>query len=272
MRPIDTAHNAANAAAKVLMKYFTTGTSMRAKRGDEVPYDLVSDADLEAERTIAAVIRESFPDHTILGEEEESGSIDAEHLWIIDPLDGTNNFAHALPNFASSIAYYEQGQPICGVVDAPALNERFEAERDGGARRNAEIIHCGRQTRLDQVLIGCGFYYDRGDMMRATLATVESLFGQNIHGIRRIGSAALDICHVAAGRFGAFFEYQLSPWDFAAARLILEEAGGQVTDCAGDSLPLAKTSLLASNGHLHQTMVALTTPGQRSVAVPDHAN
>jgi len=258
MTPPEVAGAAADAAAEILTRYFHDGTDMRAKRGSAVPYDLVSDADLEAERAITRVIQTAFPDHAILGEEEQQGSLDAEHLWVIDPLDGTNNFAHGLVNFASSIAYYERGRAVCGVVDAPELGERFAAEAGAGATRNRELIRCGTQSELGEVLVGCGFYYDRGDMMRATLATVEALFEQHIHGIRRIGSAALDICFVACGRFGAFFEYQLSPWDFAAARLILEEAGGRITTATGEPLPLDSTSLLASNGPLHDAMLQAT--------------
>jgi myo-inositol-1(or 4)-monophosphatase len=118
-------------------------------------------------------------------------------------------------------------------------------------------VHVSDAARLDQVLVGVGFYYDRGAMMEATLAAIADLFRQQIHGIRRFGTAALDLCHVACGLYGAFFEYQLSPWDFAAARLILEEAGGQVTTCLGAPLPLAKTHVLGSNGHLHPAVLEI---------------
>ena len=149
------------------------------------------------------------------GEEDLDGDIDAEHLWIIDPLDGTNNFAHRIPHFAVSVAYYHRGQPVVGAVLNPARDEIFTAVRGGGAFCNGEPVSVCDATSLDQALIGCGFYYDRGAMMRSTLAAVEDFFGHDIHGIRRFASA-LDLCQVGCGHFGGFFEYELSPWDFAA--------------------------------------------------------
>jgi myo-inositol-1(or 4)-monophosphatase len=145
----------------------------------------------------------------------------------------------------------------CGVVWNPARDDWYEATRGGGAWHNGNRMQVSDATRLDQVLVGVGFYYDRGAMMEATLAAIADLFRQQIHGIRRFGTAALDLCHVANGLYGAFFEYQLSPWDFAAARLILEEAGGQVTTCLGDPLPIAKTHVLSSNGHLHPAVLEI---------------
>ena len=119
-------------------------------------------------------------------------------------------------------------------------------------------MRVGDELGLAEVLVGVGFYYDRGHIMEATLAAVREFFGRNIHGIRRFGTASLDLCQVGAGNLGVFFEYQLSPWDFAAGRLFVEEAGGRVTTCAGARLPLKKTSLLASNGELHEAALEIT--------------
>ena len=124
----------------------------------------------------------------------------------------------------------------------------------GDAQTDGITVRVGDQTELSGVLVGCGFYYDRGPMMRQTLAAIEALFGRDIHGIRRFGTASLDLVMVGRGWLGAFFEYQLSPWDFAAGRLFVECAGGTVTTATGDPLPLRKTSLMASNTHLHPAM------------------
>ncbi|APZ94640.1 inositol monophosphatase family protein [Fuerstiella marisgermanici] len=249
-----TAKEAATAAGDILSDYFHNGVTMRTKSAS---VDLVSDADVNAERAIAEVIRKHFPEHSILGEEENSDDVNTPHLWIVDPLDGTTNFAHGIPHFAVSIAYYRDGQADTGVIFNPILGDWYIADQTTGATHNGQSIHVGSQTRLDEVLIGTGFYYDRGAMMEATLASVDRLFKQQIHGIRRFGTASLDLAMVACGQFGAYFEYQLSPWDFAAGRLLVEAAGGKVTTCAGGPLPLQKTSLLASNGNLHDDVLNL---------------
>jgi myo-inositol-1(or 4)-monophosphatase len=225
---------------------------MRSKPGESV--NLVSEADVEAEKAIVAVIRESFPGHAVLAEEEHAGDVQAEHLWIVDPLDGTNNFAHHLPHFAVSVAYWQGGRPQCGVIFNPIRDDWYECARGGGSTYNGERVRVGEQTRLDEVFIGVGFYYDRGAMMERTLEAIRELFGRQIHGIRRFGTASLDLAHVGIGCYGAYFEYQLSPWDFAAGKLFVEEAGGNVTTARGEELPLAKTSLLASNGPLHEAV------------------
>lgn len=240
------------AAGNVLADYFHNGVTMRTKSAS---VDLVSDADINAERAIARVIRDHFPDHSILGEEENSDSVDAEHLWIVDPLDGTTNFAHGIPHFAVSVAYYRSGVAEAGVIFNPIHEDWYIAQNGAGATHNGKPIQVGPQERLDEVLIGTGFYYDRGAMMEATLAALDRLFRQQIHGIRRMGTASLDMALVASGQLAAYFEYQLSPWDFAAGRLLVEEAGGTVTDCRGQPLQLRKTSVLASNGHLHDPVL-----------------
>ncbi|QDT62806.1 inositol monophosphatase family protein [Calycomorphotria hydatis] len=257
MSLLDVTHQAAQAGGEVIERYFREGVEIRTKEGAGVSYDLVSDADLESEKAIGAVIQKAFPEHSILGEETFQDSIDAEHLWIIDPLDGTNNFAHDIPHFAISVAYYHNGQAETGVVLNPITGDCFAAKRGEGATLNGEPIRVGPQQKLDEVFVGCGFYYDRGAMMEATLASIKELFHEHIHGIRRMGTASLDLCFVAAGRFGAFFEYQLSPWDYAAGRLIVEEAGGSITDCGGNPLPLEKTSVLASNTLLHEAVLRI---------------
>ncbi|MDA9779036.1 inositol monophosphatase [Rubripirellula sp.] len=264
MRPdhqslLDLATRAAQVGGEVLMRYLREGVEMSDKTASGgKSYDLVSDADLESEKAIGSLIRDAYPDHDLLGEEELDGSVEAEHLWIIDPLDGTNNFAHGIPHFAVSIAYYYQGKPEVGVVLNPARLDLYTATRGGGAFRNGERVSvCDSQT-LGKTLVGCGFYYDRGAMMRSTLDAIEEFFSHDIHGIRRFGTAALDLCQVGCGQFGAYFEYLLAPWDFAAGVLFVEEAGGKITNAWGDALPLEKTSVVASNGKLHPAVIGIT--------------
>ena len=241
------------------MRYLNEGVQMRNKSSSGgKTYDLVSDADLDSEKAIGEYLGNLFPHHELLGEEDLDGDVNAEHLWVIDPLDGTNNYAHEIPHFAVSIAHYHLGKPIVGVVFNPARNDLFTAAEQQGAFRNGERVRVCDSTSFAQTLVGCGFYYDRGAMMRSTLHAVEDFFAHDIHGIRRFGTASLDLCHVGCGHYGAFFEYQLSPWDFAAGRLFVEEAGGRVTDGRGDPLPLEMSSVVASNGKLHETAIEIT--------------
>ncbi len=251
--PLAVARAAAQAGGDVVRHYFRSGVTMRSKQS----YNLVSDADLESEQTIVRIIREAFPDHAIMAEEAHHDDAGADHLWIVDPLDGTNNFAHHIPHFAVSIAYWRHGQPQLGVIYNPIREDWYVATAGGQALWNGRRVTVGSQTALSEVLIGVGFYYDRGRMMQATLAAIAELFQQQIHGIRRFGTASLDLCQVGAGMFGGFFEYELAPWDFAAGALFVEAAGGRVTTALGAPLRTDKTSILASNGHLHTDLQAI---------------
>ncbi|MFN6148351.1 MAG: inositol monophosphatase family protein [Planctomyces sp.] len=252
----DVAVSAAREAGDILLSYFRASVNVREKG----IADLVTDADVAAERCIAARISAAFSGHAILGEEEQAGDTGAEYLWVVDPLDGTTNFAHGLPHFAVSIALLHRGQPQLGVVWNPARGDLYTAQLGAGAYHNGRRLHVNSEATMDQSLIGTGFYYDRGAMMEATLGAIGDCFRQNIHGIRRFGTAALDLAHVADGLYGAFFEFQLSPWDFAAGQLLVTEAGGRVTDCSGNPLPLRKSTILASNGLLHDQMLSIVRP------------
>jgi myo-inositol-1(or 4)-monophosphatase len=250
---LQVAKAAAEAGGAVIGKAFPEGIAFRSKAVS----DLVTDADLESEQTIARVIRDAFPHHAVLAEETLKDDVSAEDLWIVDPLDGTTNFAHGIPHFAVSIAYYHQGQAVCGVIYNPITQDWYTAVRGEGAFANGKRVMVSPADALNQVLIGVGFYYDRGKVMEATLMAIRDLFRQQIHGVRRFGTASLDLAAVGTGRYAAFFEYQLSPWDFAAGRLFVEEAGGRVTTCTGDELPLKKTSVLASNTILHEAVLKI---------------
>lgn len=256
---LSVATTAAQTGGEVLTRYWRDGVHMRNKSdAGGKTYDLISDADIESENAIVQCIRREFPDHEILGEEGQAGDTGAEHLWIIDPLDGTNNYAHRVPHFAVSIAYYHRGKAVVGAVLNPVRGEMYTAVKGGGAFFGDQPIHVSPATSLGECLIGCGFYYDRGEMMRSTLAAIGDFFSHDIHGIRRFGTASLDLCQVACGMFGGFFEYQLAPWDFAAGALVIAEAGGHVTTATGDDMPIAKTSIVASNQHLHRSMLDIT--------------
>jgi myo-inositol-1(or 4)-monophosphatase len=253
MHELHVAREAARLGGTILAGFYEHGVEVRSKQAA----DLVTDADVESERAIVDLIRRECPGHAILAEEAHAADVHAEHLWIVDPLDGTTNFAHHIPHFAVSVAYYHHGEPVCGVVWNPIRDDWYEATRGGGARHNGAAARVSAESQLNQTLIGIGFYYDRGAMMEATLAAVRDLFRKNIHGVRRFGTAALDLCHVGCGLYGAFFEYLLSPWDFAAGRLFVTEAGGRVTTCTGDPLPLARSTVLASNSLLHDAVLEI---------------
>jgi myo-inositol-1(or 4)-monophosphatase len=254
---LSVARHAAQIAAEIITGYYRDGFSVHTKENAAETYNLVSDADLAAEKAIVEIIRESYPDHAFIAEETHTADSDAGHLWVIDPLDGTTNFIHGIPHFAVSIAYYQKGTAICGVVVNPVRNDWYVVQRGAGAFVNGQRAQVATHKDLTESLVGVGFYYDRGEMMRSTLAAIGELFERNIHGIRRFGTAALDLCLVGSGQVGAFFEYQLSPWDFAAGRLFVEEAGGRITNCAGEPLPLSVTSVLASNGVLHDSVLSI---------------
>ncbi|WP_390622123.1 inositol monophosphatase family protein [Roseiconus lacunae] len=257
---LDTAISAAQAGGHVLQRYWHDGIELRNKAefGGK-SYDLVSDADLESQSVIARLIANAYPSHELLGEEDLVGDTTAEHLWVIDPLDGTNNFAHRIGHFAVSIGYFQSGKPAVGVVHNPITGDTYTAIDGQGAFRNSHPIKCSEATELSTSMIGCGFYYDRGEMMRSTLAAIEEFFSHHIHGIRRFGTASLDLCAVASGQFETFFEYKLSPWDFAAGQLIVSEAGGLITDALGNPLGLQQSSVLAAAPGIHRQALAITT-------------
>ena len=262
------ARRAAAAGAKIASRYFAdlASAAIENKINQAGYQGIVTKADVEAELAIIEMIRTEFPDHEFLAEEKHATQGSAEHLWIIDPLDGTNNFAHGIPHYAISVAFYVNGEAQCGCIISPESGDEFIAERGRGAWHNGRRVVVNQHESLNETMLAVGFYYDRGDMMRATLAAIEELFGQQIHGIRRMGTAALDIVQVALGRFGGYFEYQLAPWDFAAARLFLEEAGGRITTCTGTALPIEKCSVLATNSLLHEPLLAIVGKYAKNLA------
>jgi myo-inositol-1(or 4)-monophosphatase len=221
------------------------------------PYNLITEADRRAEELIAGFLLREMPGSSILGEEaHHEGKLSAKRLWIIDPLDGTTNFAHAIPHFGISIAYAEKGSLRAGVVYDPMRGELFSAEAGRGARCNGTRIHVSKNAKLSQSLIATGFYYDRSATMEKTLRALYRLYQEDIRCMRRMGSASLDLAWLACGRFDGYFEYTLSPWDFAAGLHILREAGGTATDVNAMSAGLFSKGLICSNGLIHDKFLA----------------
>lgn len=256
-KPMTLALKAAQAASEIIQSYSKGGFQSKTKVVGDSELGLVTKADLEAEAAIVNVIKAEFPSHSFLAEEAHDDAVTAEHLWVIDPLDGTNNFAHGIPHYSVSIAYYENQIAKCGVIANPATGEVFWAEQGRGAWLGEQQVYVSSESKLNDAMIATGFYYDRGYMMKQTLESIERLFENNIRGIRRFGSAALDLAYVGCGRYTAFFEYQLYPWDFAAGKLFVEEAGGTATDCAGNPIPIQSTTMLASNSRLHECILSI---------------
>jgi myo-inositol-1(or 4)-monophosphatase len=219
--------------------------------------DLVTEYDKRSEGLIVAAIRERFPDHTVLAEEGTTGGSDPQHRWIIDPLDGTTNFAHGYPICCVSIAYEHRGELAVGVVYDPFRDELFQAVRGQGARLNAAPLRVSGTPDLAHALLATGFPYDR-----STLDPVLehwARFVRRAQAVRRDGAAALNLCYVAAGRFDGFWEGTLQAWDAAAGVLMVREAGGLVTDYQGRGWTLAERSIVAVNGTalLREVLAAL---------------
>ena len=228
----------------------------KAKVSQKQSQNLVTEADLASERLIVDSITKQYPEHLFLLEEGQSTAIGSEpHVWIIDPLDATNNYAHGIPHFSVSIAYASKGIPSVGVVWDPIRGEEFYAERGAGAFLNGERIQTSTRGKLTESIIATGFYYDRGVLMERTLDGIRNLFHQNIRGIRRSGGAALDLSWVACGRFDGFFEYELEPWDYAAGSLLISEAGGICSDRTGQALSLSSRNIIAGNESNHKALV-----------------
>jgi myo-inositol-1(or 4)-monophosphatase len=217
--------------------------------------DLVTEIDHQSEAFLLGEIRGKYPDHHIFA--EESGIIQGndEHIWFVDPLDGTVNYAHHIPVFSVSIGYASQGELTLGVVYEPMRDEMFAAERGQGARLNGKLIRVSATSELQRSLLATGFPYDAWDTKQDNFANFTH-FGKMTQGVRRLGSAALDLCYVAAGRFDGFWEMSLKPWDIAAGALIAEEAGAKVTNIHGDRDYLsAPQSVIAAAPGIHVRIV-----------------
>jgi myo-inositol-1(or 4)-monophosphatase len=248
---LEFAERTARDAGAILMKHFA------ALEPDEILHkgeiDLVTRADLDSERHIVAALRERFPDHTI-GAEEEVCEEPGKRHWIVDPLDGTTNYAHSIPLFCVSMAFLEEGRAMAAVVHAPYLDETFTAMRGGGAFLNGREIQVSTRMALRESVLATGFHYQRRTVNDNNVKAFNR-FILEVRGLRRMGSAAIDMSYVACGRLDAFWEPHLSPHDMAAGALIVEEAGGKVTDYLGGRDYLAMRRIVASNGRLHDRVL-----------------
>jgi myo-inositol-1(or 4)-monophosphatase len=218
--------------------------------------DLVTEADRGAEALLIARIEKLFPGHGIMAEETRGSALTKEHTWIIDPLDGTTNYAHQYPVFCVSIALQRDGEVILGVICSPMMDELFIVERGEGAFLNGRRLSVSATADLTRSLLATGFPYD----IRVNPDNNINYFNTmavKAQAIRRAGAAALDLAYVAAGRFDGFWELQLRPWDTAAGCLMVTEAGGKVTDLFGGPFDLYSPHVLASNGRIHETMAEI---------------
>jgi myo-inositol-1(or 4)-monophosphatase len=223
--------------------------------------NLVTEMDLLAEKVIVSEIRKRYPDHSLLAEEKTDLRGDSPYRWVIDPLDGTTNYAHGYPVFSVSIALEKAGEVILGVVYDPTRDELFVGKKGKGARLNGRKIHVSSTPKLSECLLATGFPYDIRETAADNFDHFRN-FALRAHAVRRAGSAALDLCYVAAGRFDGFWEMKLGPWDLAAGSLMVREAGGKVTDFLGTPLVLDGKYVLASNGKIHREMIQLLKRGR----------
>lgn len=253
---------AADKAARGLKRDFGEVEQLQVSR--KGPADFVSTADHRAEQILREELGKARPGFGFIL--EESGVIegrDPHHRWIVDPLDGTTNFLHGLPHFAISIALERDGEIIAGLVYDPIKDETFWAEKGGGAFLNDRRLRVSSRRRLEEALVGTGMPYHGHGSAGEFVAQLDAVIGQ-VAGIRRLGAASLDLAYVAAGRFDAFWEEHLSPWDIAAGLLLVREAGGYVSKTDGGGDVLATGSVLAANDQLHQPMLRLL----RQAALP----
>ncbi len=248
---LDSAVEIAREAGALLVHYFERRPAFELK-GE---FDLVTAADRASEQLIIERLRSHFPSHSIVAEESGGHAGSSGYRWYVDPLDGTTNFAHCFPMFNVTLALEQAGELVCGVVFDPLRQELFAAERGAGAYLNNRRIRVSGVKRLEEALVATGF----PSRKRHLNVNVHFYYQMAMwtHGVRRAGSAALDLAYVAAGRLDAFWEFGLKPWDMAAGILLIAEAGGRVTDMRGGPAVIGGPDLLTTNGHIHSQVLEL---------------
>lgn len=242
---------ATRAGAEEILRFFQRSFTVHNKEGIN---NLVTEADHAAEKAILAVIRKEYPDHQILAEESGQLAQNSAYKWIIDPIDGTVNFAQGIPLNCVSIAIEHEGRIVMGAVYNPHMNEFFFAEKGQGATLNEKPIRVSNKTETIKSCLVTGFPYTYINEPNGPLEVFERFVRKGVP-VRRLGSAAIDLCWVACGRFDGFFEQKLEPWDSAAGYLIVEEAGGKVTDFIGQEFSVYQHKVLATNGKIHDEML-----------------
>jgi len=248
----DVAIAAARRAGGTLRTYLERGVEAHTKN---TSIDLVTEADKASEALIVASLAQAFPHHHVMSEEGGGNHAQSEWVWIVDPLDGTTNFAHGYLHFAVSIALRRAGVTVVGVVYDVMRDEMFTARQGAGARRNAQPIRVSSTPRLERSLLTSGFPYDRQANPHNNLDHFADLL-MCTHSVLHSGSAALDLAAVACGRLDGYWEYGLSAWDFAAGSLLVTEAGGRMTDPDGAEVDMQRGDIVATNGHIHAELLA----------------
>ncbi len=239
-------------------KHMLSRISARAGFSEKTEISIVTETDKECEKIILDKILGAFPDHSILS--EESDAIEgSHHRWIIDPIDGTTNFAHTFPASCVSIAYEEEGAVMMGAIYEPFRDEMFFAAKGAGSFLNGKRIFVSETKSLSHSLMATGFPYDRKERIDDYLAMIKTVLLLT-HDIRRVGAAALDMCYVACGRFDGYWEANIEAWDKAAGMLIVTEAGGQVSDYSGNPMTLKGRQNVATNGLIHEELLKAIEP------------
>ncbi len=251
--------DAVQAGAVEIRRFFQRDFKISNKEGIN---NLVTEADHASEKAILAVIKKNFPDHYILSEEAGVMARDSSYKWIIDPIDGTVNFAHGIPLNCVCIAIEHNGEVVMSAIYNPHLEELFFAEKGHGAFLNDKPIHVSRQTEVAKACLVTGFPYTYLDTPNGPLQIFEKFIRKGVP-VRRLGSAGIDLCWVACGRFDGFYEHKLEAWDSAAGWLIVEEAGGKVTDFGGNKFSPYQPHVLATNGIIHDDMLAVINNEKR---------
>jgi len=246
---LETAVRIAREAGALLLPYYHRGVRVEYK--GEV--DIVTEADRASEKLIVTRLGERFPDHAVVAEEGGGHSGSSGYRWFVDPLDGTTNFAHSFPMFCISMGLEKDGQMLTGVIYDPLRDELFSAEKGQGTHLNGEPIHVSRVRNLEEALVGTGFPSQKRH--KNINVHFYHQISMRSHGVRRAGSAALDLAYVADGRLDCFWEFSLHPWDVAAGKLIVQEAGGRVTDMKGEPHRMDSPHIAATNGLLHTQLL-----------------
>lgn len=245
--------DATRAGAAEIVRFFNKEFTISNKEGVN---NLVTEADHAAEKAILDVIRKNFPEHHILSEETGEIVQDSQYKWLIDPIDGTVNFAHGIPLNCVSIGIEKDGDMLLAAVFNPHMNEFYFAEKGKGATLNDKPIKVSEESRTIKSCLVTGFPYTYINIPNGPLEIFDRFIRKGVP-VRRLGSAAIDLCWVAAGRFDGFYEHKLEPWDSAAGYLIVEEAGGKVTDFEGNKFSPYQHRVLATNGKIHEEMLGV---------------
>ncbi len=250
---LNIAINAALQAGKLIMRFYSRLENLKVmSKGHN---DYVSEADQQAEIIIKEVLNKAYPNYKITAEESGSNDIKSEYEWFIDPLDGTTNFIHGIPQFAVSIGLCKEGEPILGVIYDPFKNELFCAEKGKGALMNDKKIRVSNCPSIKSAVFGMGIPYRKQDYSGLYIETLRTLMDARCGSIRRLGAAALDMAYVASGRLDGFWEFNLKPWDIVAGSIIILESGGHVSDIKNSKEYLNSGNILAANINLHQNVI-----------------